>query len=301
MNCRQFNQVQLEEILQLLGHQPTKQNQKEAWYLNPFGNEKEASFKLDKRQNIWYLFSEGIGGTATDFMQKYFNASIKEVLQWAERQQFSSFQPQLTVRVATEKNYKILDVKNEVSHPALIQYLKSRKLESQTSELKEIHYELNGRNYFGLGFKNDSDGYEIRNPHIKICLSKKDITSINNGYDTLRIFEGFTDYLSFKILEKPLEKSPSDYLILNSVAMINRASDLVEIYQTIELYLDNDRTGNEVTEILNRRFPEAEDCRLLYRNFKDLNDFLMSDNLRKRDTGRETEDLLKISTRKIGR
>ena len=301
MNCRQFNQVQLEEILQLLGHQPTKQNEKEAWFMNPFGTEKDASFKLNKRQNIWYLFSEGIGGTATDFMQKYLNASIQEVLQWAERQKFSSFQQQPSVRIANEKNYKILEVRNEVSHPALIQYLKSRKLESQKSELKEIHYEQNGRNYFGLGFKNDSEGYEIRNAYSKICLGKKDTTTIENNSNTLRIFEGFTDYLSFKILKKPLEKLPSDYLILNSVSMINRATDLVKTYPNIELYLDNDRTGNDATEILNRRFPEAEDCRLLYRNFKDLNEFLMNDNLRKRDTGKEDDNLLKISTGKIGR
>lgn len=83
--------------------------------------------------------------------------------------------------------------------------------------------------------------------------------------------------------------------------MINRATDLVKTYPNTELYLDNDRTGNEVTETLNRRFPEAEDCRLLYRNFKDLNEFLMNDSLRKRDTGKEDDNLLKISTGKIGR
>ena len=199
-----------------------------------------------------------------------------------------------------KSNYQILEAK-AVEHASLIQYLKSRKLESQISELKEIHYELNERNYFGIGFKNDSGGYEIRNPHIKICLGKKDTTTIENNSNTLRIFEGFTDYLSFKILEQHLEKSKSDYLILNSVSMINRATDLVKTYPNIELYLDNDRTGNEVTEILNRRFPEAEDCRILYPNHKDLNEFLTGGNIRKINPGRETEDLPKISARKIGR
>jgi hypothetical protein len=36
MNCKQFNSVKLEEVLQILGHLPTKQNEKEAWFLNPF-------------------------------------------------------------------------------------------------------------------------------------------------------------------------------------------------------------------------------------------------------------------------
>jgi hypothetical protein len=39
MNCKQFNSIKLEEVLVSLGHHPTKQNEKEAWYLNPFSTE----------------------------------------------------------------------------------------------------------------------------------------------------------------------------------------------------------------------------------------------------------------------
>ncbi|REC52000.1 hypothetical protein DRF62_16360 [Chryseobacterium piscium] len=94
MNCIQFNSISLEEVLLSLGHLPTKQNEKEAWYLNPFANESQASFKINKSLNKWYLFSEGIGGNNTDFMKKYLNASVNEVLFWAEDQNFSSFQNQ---------------------------------------------------------------------------------------------------------------------------------------------------------------------------------------------------------------
>ncbi len=80
MNCKQFNSIKLEEVLLSLGHLPTKQSEKEAWFLNPFATENRASFKLDKKQNIWYLHSEGIGGNNVDFMQKYLNASVKKVL-----------------------------------------------------------------------------------------------------------------------------------------------------------------------------------------------------------------------------
>ena len=126
MNCNQFNTIPLEEVLFAIGHLPTKQNEKEAWYLNPFGTENHASFKLNKRLNIWYLFSEGIGGTNTDFMKKYLNASVNEVLVWAEDQNFSSFQKQNIPDQKFEnpsKNYEILDV-NEIQHPALLEYLR---------------------------------------------------------------------------------------------------------------------------------------------------------------------------------
>ncbi|MBT2620626.1 toprim domain-containing protein [Chryseobacterium sp. ISL-6] len=277
MNCKQFNSIPLEEVLLSLGHLPTKQNEKEAWYLSPFANESQASFKLDKRLNAWYLHSEGIGGNNTDFIKKYLNASVSEVLEWAEKQSFSSFQNQNISYQKFEnlpKTYEIIEIRN-VQHPALLQYLNERKVENQTQFLKEIHYRMNDKNYFGIGFKNDSSGYEIRNKYSKICLGKKDISTIKNGSDSLRIFEGFFDFLSFKNVESFLEKRPTDYIIMNSVAMISSIKSTLENYKNIELYFDNDDAGNRTVEMIRNENKNAEDCRILYSDFKDLNDWMI--------------------------
>ena len=281
MNCNQFNTIPLEEVLQKLGHHPTKQNEKEAWFLNPFAKEKHASFKLNRLLNIWYLFSEGIGGNNINFMMKFLNTSISEVLQWAENQNFSSFQHQKTSNRKFEKfakTYEITEVK-EIQHPALFEYLKRRKVENQIEFLNEVHYQMNGKNYFGIGFKNDSDGYEIRNAYSKICLGKKDISTIENGSSSIQIFEGFFDFLSFKSVENYLEKEPTDYIILNSVSMIHKIKNEIENYQNIELYFDNDEAGNRAVEMIKNENEKAEDCRVLYSNFKDLNDWLIHENL----------------------
>ena len=90
---------------------------------------------------------------------------------------------------------------------------------------------MNAKNYFGIGFKNDSDGFEIRNSYSKICLGKKDMTTIENDSNSLRIFEGFVDFLSFKNVENYLEKEPADYLILNSVSMINKIKNSIQNYK----------------------------------------------------------------------
>ena len=279
MNCTQFNKISVEEILQSLGHFPTKQTEKEAWFLNPFSKENNASFKLNKRINSWYLFSEGIGGNNIDFMKKYLNASISEVLNWAENQNFSSFHQQTNNQTLLNlsKNYEILEVK-EIQHPALIQYLKSRKVEAQKHLVSEIHYQMNDKKYFGIGFKNDSEGYEIRNAYSKICLGKKDITTIKNNSKSLLVFEGFFDFLSFKNIEKLLKDEPSDYMILNSVSMINKIKNSLENYEKIELYFDNDEAGNRAVELIKNEKNEAEDCRVLYSDFKDLNDWLIHGN-----------------------
>ncbi|REC60804.1 DNA primase [Chryseobacterium pennae] len=280
MNCKQFNSIPLEEVLLSLGHLPTKQNEKEAWYLNPFANESQASFKINKSLNYWYLFSEGIGGTNTDFMKKYLNASVNEVLVWAESQNFSSFQQQNISDRKVENlpaNYEIIEIKN-VQHPALLEYLNERKVDSQIEFLKEIHYRMNEKKNFGIGFKNDSGGYEIRNKYSKICLGKKDISTIKNGSGDLKIFEGFFDFFSFKNVEKLLDNKSSNYLILNSVSMISKIKNSLENYENIELYFDNDEAGNRAVEMIKNENKNAEDCRVLYSDFKDLNDWLVQKN-----------------------
>ena len=277
MNCTQFNKISVEEILQSLGHFPTKQTEKEAWFLNPFSKENNASFKINRGINSWYLFSEGNGGNNIDFMKKYLNASISEVLNWAENQNFSSFHQQTKNQKLFNlpKTYEILEVK-EIQHPALIQYLKSRKVEAQKHLVSEIHYQMNDKKYFGIGFKNDSAGYEIRNAYSKICLGKKDTSTIKNNSKSLRIFEGFFDFLSFKNIEKSLENETSDYMILNSVSMINKIKNSLENYEKIEIYFDNDEAGNRAVELIKNEKNEAEDCRVLYSDFKDLNEWLVN-------------------------
>ena len=323
MNCKQANEnISIREILESFSLFPSKDNRRTAFYLAFDREEKTPSLSVNFEKNTAFDFGTGIKYDNVSLVQGIKKCSVSEALEYLKR--FYYLIP-TDKKMENEDNkpksgYQILEIK-EVEHPSLIEYLKTRKLASLKSELKEIHYELNGKNYFGLGFKNDSDGYEIRNPYIKLCLGKKDLTSVNNHSKTLRIFEGFADYLSFKVLEKSLEKEPSDYIILNSISMISKVKNQLENYQQIELYLDNDRTGDSVTEILKKENSNVSDERILFKNHKDLNEFLISGNLRKTDrgtmlnidtgiketdlrkidTGVENEELRKITARKIGR
>ena len=73
---------------------------------------------------------------------------------------------------------------------------------------------MGGKQGFGIGFENQSGGFEIRNAYSKICLGKKDITLIQSITKSteVAIFEGFFDYLTFRNLEK--NQTPTcDYLV----------------------------------------------------------------------------------------
>ena len=124
--------------------------------------------------------------------------------------------------------------------------------------------------------KNISGGFEIRNKYSKLCLGKKDVTLVKNALNTkneVMIFEGFFDYLTYLNLAK-LENSVSDFLILNSTAMLFKVVEKLKDYHKISLFLDNDANGIASKERIRKNFKNVEDCSLLYRDFKDLNEWL---------------------------
>ena len=279
MNCKQFNSISLEEVLVSLGHLPTKQNEKEAWFLNPFSTENHASFKLDKRNNVWYLHSEGIGGNNIDFMKKYLNSSVKEVLGWAEKQNFSSFQQQNVIHSINSKpNYQITEIK-ELKNENLKDYLHQRGLSTKVYPLvKEIHFRIGEKNLYAIGFENFSGGWELRNQFYKGSLLKKDISVVNLNNNLKKnknvvVFEGFIDALSF-VEMKPFFNG--DLLVMNSVSLLNRTNEFLKNYSEIHLFLDNDKAGEFCKNEILKLYPEAKNHSQIYALHKDFNDYLKS-------------------------
>ena len=274
MNCKQANEnISIKEVMESFSLFPSKEHPKTAYYYAINRQERTPSLLVNYVKNIAFDFGTGMMYDNVSIVQAIKRCSVSDALEYLSRFDFSYKKQSVTETITAENTNQILEVK-EVSHPALLDYLKSRKLESQKSALSEVHYRINDKRYFGLGFKNDSGGYEIRSSFSKICLGKKDITTIKNNSENLKVFEGFTDYLSLKILEP--EKTPSDYLILNSVAMVHKTSGLFGNYKSVEMYLDNDRAGEQCRDSILKIFPEADDRSNEYFPHQDLNDFLIS-------------------------
>lgn len=277
MNTIQAKEISIEKVLQNLGCEPTKSNENESWYLSPFRIEKTASFKLNRKINRWFDHGEQKGGNVIDFVIEKFGFNVTEALSYLEKfDSFFSFQKQVFETPTKEQsNENHIKKTIPIQHLALIQYLKSRGITKFQTEnnLKEVHYAINDKKYFAIGFENRSGGFEIRSKYAKICLGKKDITIISNQSQILRIFEGFFDYLSFSQIRDNKKLVKSDYLILNSVALITKNLSVLENYRTIELYLDNDTTGNKYTESIKEAFQNSIDSRGMFKGYKDLNEW----------------------------
>lgn len=276
MNCEEVKEkINIRTVLESFNLFSVKENRKTAFYFALDREEKIPSFSVDFVKNIAFDFGTGKNYDVISIVQQMKKCSVSEALKYLEKFDFSTQKNDKIEQTDRGKNYVIRKV-CEIKHPALIEYLKSRKVYEQRDLVKEIEYELNGKRYFGIGFFNNSGGVEIRNKYSKNCLGNKDVSLIENNlkisYEII-VFEGFFDYLTYKNLEKK-ENLTSDYLILNSTAMLFKAEDKLKEYGKISLFLDNDANGNSTKSIIQKKFKNVEDCSFLYRDFKDLNEWV---------------------------
>ena len=89
------------------------------------------------------------------------------------------------------------------------------------------------------------------------------------------------DYLSYLTMKekhhpgRPHVATERDYIILNSVANLPKAIDLICRYETKYCYLDNDKAGRDALLTINNRCGLlVSDQSVHYHEYKDLNDCL---------------------------
>jgi len=294
MNIEHANSIALSAILEKAGFKPVKETGKDLWYLSPLRNEKTASFHVDLRKNVWFDFGANKGGDSIAFVCAYLEATAEnhtasDALRWLKNMMNDGVIIGV-VRDPNEvedKSKLTLKKTKPLQHRALIHYLESRgiPLYIAQSYLKEVHVHHNGndKSYFALGLKNESGGYEIRNPYFKGCIRPKNITFIRGEIpkpNGIHIFEGFMDYLSIITQQgKPLE---NDAIILNSLACMRKATAYIKNYgyRVAYTWLDNDDAGKEATEAFAEFFKTEENLQhrpmnKLYAKHKDVNDWQM--------------------------
>lgn len=282
MNIKQTKRIPLIELLRQFNYNPAKISGSLAMYFAINREENTPSLSINLKKNTALDFGTGKVYDALSLVQEICNCSVSEALKIISEKNFSSFQMQAEFHKkeyeVERKNYKIVEIKNIVSHTALLSYLHERQVLKYKDYLKEIFYEVQNnkgevRMYFGIAFQNDSGGFEVRNKYCKICIGKKDVTTILGNYKFLRIFEGFIDFHSYLNFSEAFNWIPSDFVILNSNSLIHKIRDMLSNYTYVELFLDNDVSGSEATNKILSWHSKAEDFRFLYSDFKDFNDF----------------------------
>lgn len=270
--------IDIVNYLTTLGYQPSKIRNNDYWYLSPLRNEKTPSFKVNYAINRWYDHGLGKGGSFIDFAILYHDCTLGDLLRILTVE--PSFQRQLSSTILQVKNLKnkLTIVKDcRVTSMALISYLRHRRIPLTIADryCREVYYQIDGRAYYGVGFKNDLNGWEIRNAYFKGSGSPKSITTFDNGANEVIVFEGFIDFLSFKAVHQNEPVDRFNFLVLNSVSFFESARPFIEKHDSIKLYLDRDITGQNCSRYALSLSSKYHDGSSLYKNHKDFNDWIM--------------------------
>jgi len=296
MNSAQAKKISLVDFLSGLKLEPKNIKNNDYWYFSPLHSEKTPSFKIDIVKNVWYDHGAGVGGNIIDLVMNIYNIDFTSALQrlssiydYGDTKNFSFFHQQDKIRKIKEfamskkdsstgvPKFELKKVK-ALENNALIEYINKRGISSELAikYLDEVYYQHDTKNYFALGFKNDSGNYELRNAYFKGCIGSKDITTIKGiGVNEVSIFEGFMDYLSALTYFKRSSFN-GDVIILNSVANKSKIEDLLysDLYTKIYLFLDNDKAGEDTKREFYNINRNCVDCSVIYKNYKDFNEFL---------------------------
>ncbi|GGW39191.1 toprim domain-containing protein [Arenibacter certesii] len=271
LTCERARAFPIEKALAKLGHFPTKESDKEAWFLSPFRSETQASFKVSKKLNRWYDHGIGKGGNVIDLICLVNKTSVREALDWFQKDQISfSFQQPL---LKEDKQDKIeIKYVKELGHFALGEYVMKRGISIFTARklCKEVHYRFKDKMYFAIGLANNSGGWELRNKYYKNSSSPKDVTHLKNGNSRLIVTEGMFDMLSLIERDKQLLEK-YDLLILNSLGFLFKTFEMFKPYESIALYLDNDSAGKNAATLIMQQQQYCKDRSYIYENFKDVN------------------------------
>ncbi|MBJ2191424.1 DNA primase [Muribaculaceae bacterium Isolate-042 (Harlan)] len=277
MNIDDIRKISLVEFLNQLGYQPTGRDSKGLWFYAPYRSERKPSFHVNPNRQVWFDFGTGAGGDIFSLAGEMSGETdfLRQADYIAEKMRLPVAKPYKPTPFVEEPTFENVEVSRLESH-VLLRYLADRGIPKEIAQryCVQVDYELHGKRYYAVGFRNNANGYELRNPFFKGSYPPKHITIIANGNARCNVFEGFIDFLSAECLGY---NDGFDTVVLNSVSNLQKAIPALGDYTVIQCYLDNDTAGRAALARLQREFGnKVTDKSALYPNHKDLNDYLMS-------------------------
>ncbi|WP_276374301.1 toprim domain-containing protein [Chryseolinea sp. H1M3-3] len=273
--------ISIVDYLSNLGCQPTKIRGNDYWYHSPFRLDKDPSFKVDSKLNVWYDHGIGEGGNIIDLGMKLHQCTTHEfMIKLSNSNLLNDFSLHQKPVEPPENKLEVVSIK-EFAAPELIDYINRRGIEISLARqyCKEVGFKIGPKIYSAVGFRNISGGYELRNSWFKGSSSPKDISFIDNHFDKLCVQEGFIDFLSVIQVDdrriKELSKD-SNFLVLNSLSMLNKSLPILGQHTHVILFLDNDDAGKKAKEALTLKGITFQDGSTIYSSFKDMNEYLLS-------------------------
>ena len=279
LTLEEVNRLDIVTFLSSLGYEPKKISGHSWWYLSmlPGRFESSPSFKVNRDKNRWIDFGYDMHEhSLIDLGILLYNCTIRELV---IRLSGPFAAPQPVSRPASLPNpHETPKLEVVKTYPLRSEYLTrycwERRIPIRVARkyCVEAQYTFDHKKfYYAIAFPSDAGGYNLRNQKHKYSSSPKSPTYFCNGSNRIAVFEGFFNMMTFvSLLNCPDHELP-DLLVLNGAGFFTGLQWLMDTYETKHLFLDNDPTGDSLTQAALASNSGYIDHRSLYQGYKDLN------------------------------
>lgn len=299
MTIEELRKIPICDLLSHLGIKPVCNGKggTQLMYHSPLRDDRDASFSVSVRKNLWNDYGLSQGGNVIDLaIALNGNCSFSKAASWLEEQyrSFGTDSPTLGSEMLPPSFMKNIRSTNMIgnvktvplAHPALLRYLQSRGIPSDIGKqyCKEVHYSVNGKPFFAVCFMNILGGMEIRNPFFKGCYGTKapSVITLDKSRRSAAccVFEGFMDFLSYLVLQRKGDSDivlsfPCDSIVMNSTSLVRKTIPFLQVYDAAFCYLDNDDAGRKSFVSIESAMPvKASLMSMKFQDYNDLNDYL---------------------------
>ena len=283
--------VPVADILSHLGYSDRHQGD---MFYSPFRNEVSPSFHINRKANVWYDHGTGMGGGVLDLVRLLTNCSVREGLDFLASVKGvipeSVNVTRESCQTQKEPMINIIKTYSPVENETLKAYALNRGISGDILNryCQEVVYGIKGKRnhrFHAIGFPNCEGGYVLRSTKQKRCTgnaptwidSNEKVSDVKSA-DTLYVFEGFMDFLSWKMMDE-FTFDRYDCCVLNSVTNLGKIIDKAAEYDTVKTFLDNDDAGlrafSQLAQALETTDVSISEMSGLYDGYKDLNEMLV--------------------------
>jgi len=281
--------VSIVSLLSNLGFEPIKKSGKEHVFFSMFREENTPSFFVYDKGGKWCDKGDRTGGNIIDLGKIFWkDLSFQEILEkivdvtgTAYSLQANQAPYKQKSKEKPEPNYQILDIQELGLNQAITEYLQSRGIWMEAQgKLKEVYYYVENeqkqrKHFFAAGWQNENGSWEIRSTlDFKACLGHKGVSFIPGSEQSLAVFEGFMDFLSWRYDNPFAEES---VLVLNSVNLLQHGISKATAFEMVSIFFDHDPSGRAATKTFMDAVLQTIDCSPVYEGYNDYNDKLVAE------------------------
>jgi len=276
MTIDEIKEIDIVSFLVDSGYEVAKSSGNKTWFSSPLRSESDASFCVFSNSNMYKDFgSSDPRGDIIDLVRGIEGCDVQTAINILSSK--SGVKKHDRSKTQNASILVLERVESTFTDDRIVSYMRSRRVpewayESFCAQVTYRFREEEG-SFIGVGFKNDSGGYEIRNSIHKYATIPKDITTIGGGYDVLNIFEGWVDYLSALYYYHTYQLQGTT-IVLNGLGMLYRVLPKLNLYRVINLYLDKGESADNHIDLIRSRNKNCYDHRYLYTTGKDFNEFI---------------------------